>query len=124
MRFNLPYLGINGYYGIHGPNSRILVFLQKTTFQGPRGDAMRFLLTRGDAMRFPDANHTGRCDAMYFSKDTGRCDAMCLGKFKARGDAMRWHFKNKKHGAMRCDEKTHRGRCIAIDLGIVHAIPI
>ena len=122
------WLGWAGWYGIHGPDSRIVVILtisvNKSAFQGTRGDAMRCLRTRGDAMRFPNANHTGRCDAMYFSKDTGRCDAMQFGKFKARDDAMRWNLENKKHGAMRCDEKTHGGRCMAIDLGIVDAMEL
>ena len=64
---------------------------------------MRFVFTRGDAMRFREADHAGRCDAMELFKrhdamrcdgfqkleDTGRCDAMDVRNLKARDDAMR-----------------------------------
>ena len=43
-----------------------------------RCDAMRLFFTRGDAMRFREANHTGRCDAMNLFKRHWAmlCDAM------------------------------------------------
>ena len=50
---------------------------------------MRFFFTRDDAMRFREANHTGRCDAMD------------LGFRNARDDAMRWESKNTRDDAMR-----------------------
>ena len=87
------------------PESCSFLWLRLKTyaFQNPRGDAMRFLCTRDDTMRFRMANHTGRCDAIEFFKrhdamrydrfwkleDTGRCDAMDVRNLKARGDAMR-----------------------------------
>ena len=67
-------------------------------------------ITRDDAMRWICSNHTGRCDAMGFRI------------LKTRGDAMRWVSEIRKHGAMRCDEKRHDGRFIAIDLGIAWAM--
>ena len=59
-------------------------------FQSPRDDAMRFFFTRDDAMRFREANHTGRCDAMDFGFRNARDDAMRWKSKNTRDDAMRW----------------------------------
>ena len=80
------------YFNVHG------VMRCDCSLHGAMRCDFQMQITRDDAMR---------CTC---SKDTGRCDAICFGKLKPGDDAMRFHLKNKRHGAMRCDDKTHGGR--------------
>ena len=80
MRFDLQFPKNSGLPGLPGWNpAHSCGSSSKLVHFRVHGAIRCDFFTGGDTMRFREANHTGRCDAIDFSKDTMRCDAIGFG---------------------------------------------